>query len=211
MLALAGLFLADSPTCLLVAALTLPLYAALASTWRHRMLLLAVLAIIVPLAALFVLRASPQAWLDGGSPAKVAIGRLISGMRNVDTDGQQGANARFASTAIIVADVRDSGWMRFGAGPAVDATYLPAMYLSASGTAVAVNALWVAVLLDFGEAGVAALAMLLVAAGWRLRRSPEMAAILLPFLVAVLVNSAGADVPLAALAVMAYGLGLSPA
>jgi O-Antigen ligase len=206
-LALAGLLLADSPTCMLVMALTLPLYAALASTWRHRMVLLAALAAVIPAAVVFVLHANPQGWLDSGNSAEVAAGRLISGIRNVQTGGAQGANSRFESTAAIVAVVRDGGWMRLGAGPAADATYLPAMYPSVNGTTVAANALWVSVLFDFGETGVAVLAVLMAAAAWRMRRFPVMCAVLLPFLVALAVNSDGADVPFGALAVMAFACG----
>jgi hypothetical protein len=206
-LALAGLFLADSPVCMLVMALTLPLYAALASTWRHRAVLLAVLAAVIPAAAFFVLHANPQGYLDSGNPAEVAAGRLVSGIRNVQTGGREGANTRFASTSAIIAEVRDSGRMRLGAGPAADATFFPAMYSGPYGVTTGANALWVSVLFDFGEAGVAVLAVLMALAAWRVRRFPEMAAVLLPFLVAVLVNSAGADVPLAALAVMVYGFG----
>lgn len=206
-LSLIGLLLVDSPTCMLVMVITLPLYAALASTWRHRMVLLATLAVIIPAGFFFVLHANPQGYLDSSNPAEVAVGRLVSGIRNVQTDGQQGANSRFASTSVIIADVRDNGWMRLGAGPAADATYFPLMYPWAYGVTVGANALWVSILFDFGELGVAVLAVLLVMTGWRLRRTPGMAAILLPFLVAVLVNSSGADVPFVALAVMAYGFG----
>jgi hypothetical protein len=171
------------------------------------MLLLAALVIAIPAAALFVLHANPRGYLDSRNPAGVAVGRLVSGIRNVQTDGGRGANSRFASTSVIVADVRDGGWMRLGAGPAADATYFPLMYPGAGGVAVGANALWVSVLFDFGELGVAVLAVLLLVAAWRLRRSPQMAAVLLPFLVAVLVNSSGADVPVAALAVMLFAGG----
>jgi hypothetical protein len=206
-LSAAGLWLADSPTCLLVMAVTLPLYAALASTWRHRMALLAALAIVIPAAALFVLHASPQNYLDSGNPAEVAVGRLISGVRNVQTDGQQGANTRFANTSGVIEAARDGGWMRLGAGPAADATYFAATGPVIAGRPVAANALWASVLFDFGECGVAVLAVLMIAAAWRMRRFPVLAAVLLPFFVASLVNSAVPDWSLAALGVMLSGFG----
>lgn len=209
-LSLAGLFLADSPTCILVMAVTLPLYAALASTWRHRMLLLAALAVIIPAAALFILHANPQGYLDSANPAEVAVGRFISGIRNVDTDGQQGTNGRFQSTTVAIADVRENGWMRLGAGPAADQTWFPAMYPGAHGAAdltEAANALWVSVLFDFGEVGVVVLAAVMIAAAWRVRRFPVMAAVLLPFLAAALVNSDDACPPLVALGVLLFAFG----
>ena len=45
-------------------------------------------------------------------------------------------------------------------------------------------------LFDFGEGGVAIVAILMLIAFWRLQRYPVMAAILLPFLIASLLNSA---------------------
>jgi len=51
------------------------------------------------------------------------------------------------------------------------------------------------------------LGVLMLAAAWRMRRSPAMAAIFLPFLVASLVNSAGADVPRVASASRCTGSG----
>lgn len=209
-LSLAGLLLADSPTCLLVVAVSLALYAALASTWRHRMVLLAALAVAVPLAALFVLHANPQGWLDSSNPAEVAAGRLVSGIRNVETGGQEGTSTRFANTAAAVEVARDNGWLRTGAGPAADVTYFAVMYPAADGQPVAVNALWASVLFDFGEGGLAVLALLLAVAAWRMRRYPELAAVLLPMCVASLVNSAIPDWSLAALAVMLFAFGWVP-
>jgi hypothetical protein len=206
LLAVAGLVLADSPVCLLVAVVTVPLYYGLAGSWRRRVPLLLAMAVIIPSAVLLVQRADAQAWEASGNTAEAAVGRLLSGLQNVGTDGQQGSNARFASTTAIVGAVRENGWMRFGAGPAADSTWVPASY-PVTGPGVGANALWVTILFDFGEAGVLVLAALMLAAAWRVRRNPALAAILLPFLIATLVNSAGADVPFAALAVMLYGLG----
>lgn len=207
-LALTGLALADSPTCILVTAVTLPLYAAVASTWRHRMALLAALAVIIPAGIIFVLHASPQGYLDSRNPAEVAVGRLISGVRNVDTDGQEGENTRFATTTAVIASVRRNGWMRLGAGPAADEIYFPALYPASPAAApVAPNALWVSVLFDFGECGVTVLSVLMATAVWRMRRSAPMAAILMPFFVASLVNSATPDWALTAVGIMLMGFG----
>jgi hypothetical protein len=207
LLAVTGLWLADSPTCVLVMAVSLPLYAALCSRWRHRMALLAALAVVIPAAAVFVLHASPQGYLDSSNPAEVAAGRLISGIRDVETGGQEGTNTRFANTAGVVDVARDNGWLHAGAGPAADVTYFAVMYPPSAGQPVAVNALWASVLFDFGEGGLAVLALLLVIAAWRMRRYPELAAILLPMCVASLVNSSIPDWSFAALAVMLFAVG----
>lgn len=205
-LSLAGLVLADSPTCMLVMALTVPLYFALAGTWKYRALLGVALAVAIPAGVVFVHEADAQAWLASHSTAEVTVGRLLSGIRNIETGGQEGVNTRFASTTVILSAVRDNGWMRSGAGPAADTTYLAAAY-PPPGPPVAANALWVECLLNFGEWGVAVLVIAMGTAAWRMRRSPAMAAVLLPFLVATLVNSPAAAAGPVALAVMLYGLG----
>lgn len=208
-LALAGLILADSPTCMLVMAITVPLYYALASPHRYRALVLAALAVIIPAGVLLVQQSDPAAWLNSGNAAEVAVGRLLSGIRNVVTDGQEGTNARFANTTGVLAAARANGWMRLGAGPAADATYFPAMLPGAHGPA-AVNALWVSTLFDFGEGGVAVLGALMIVAAWRMRRSPQMTAMLLPFFVASLVNSSIPDWSFVALAIMLLAFGWAP-
>jgi len=105
--------------------------------------------------------------------------------------------------------VRDGGWMRAGAGPGADVTYFAATGPDAGGHPVAANAIWASALFDFGEYGVAVLGLLMVTAAWRLRRRPVLAAVLLPFMVASLVNSEIPDWSLAALAIMlaAFGWG----
>lgn len=72
------------------------------------------------------------------------------------------------------------------------------------------NALWVSVLFDFGEGGVAVLAAMMIAAAWRMRHSPPMTAVLLPFFVASLVNSSIPDWSFVALGIMLFGLGWAP-
>ena len=210
-LALAGLVLTASPTCMLVMAITVPLYCALASTWRHRLLLLAALAVAVPAAAFWVLHASPQGWLDSGNAGKVAVGRLLSGVRNVETDGQQGSNDRYANTAVVIADARTQGPL--GAGPAADTVFFPATYPAASGTQYDPVALWSSILFDYGMLGVAVLAALMLAAVWQMRRTPVMTGILLPFFVASLVNSAEGTFGYAfvALGIMLFVCGWAPA
>jgi hypothetical protein len=208
-LALAGLLLADSPVCLLVMAVTVPLYYALASSWKYRVPLLVALAVLIPAGVAFVAHADAQAWEASGNTAEAAAGRLVSGVQNVGTDGQQGANARFSTTTAVVQAVRDNGWVHVGAGPAADSVYFPAAH-PAGTPLVAPNALWVSVLFDFGEGGVAILAVLMLTAVWRMRRDPLMCAVLLPFFVASLVNSSVPDYSLVALGIFLHALGWRP-
>ena len=211
-LVLAGLVLADSPTCMLLMAVTVPIYYVMTGSWRHRVPLLVILAIITPAAVFFVQRAHAAAWIESGNPTKIAVGRLVSGIRNVETDGEEGTNSRFQNTTVVIAAVREHGWMHFGAGPAADVTWLTTMYPQASGVAGGTNALWVAVLFDFGEVGVATLGAMMIVAVWRMRRNPRMTAILLPFFIAALVNSSGTGPEpwLVALGIMLFAFRWAP-
>jgi hypothetical protein len=205
-LAIAGLALADSPTCMLVMALAVPLYCALTTGWRYRVPLLAALAIAVACAGVFVQRADYQAWLNSGSTAEVAVGRLVSGIRNAETGGEEGQNARYANIAGVMTAARDGGWVRAGAGPGADAVYFPAVLAQGDLTPATANSLWSSVAFDFGEWGLAALVALMLAAVWRLRRYPLMCALLLPFLISSMVNSSVPDWSMAALAVLLFTL-----
>jgi len=211
-LVLAGLVLADSPTCVLIMAVTVPLYYAMTSSWPYRVPLLVVLAIIIPAGIFFVQRADATAWLDSGNASEIVVGRLVSGIQNVETNGDEGTNGRFYSTTVIIADTREHGWMHFGAGPAADATWLPAIYPIASTGGVEANALWVAILFDFGEVGVATLGAMMIVAVWRMRRNPPMTAILLPFFITALVNSSGAgpEPAFVALGIMLFAFRWAP-
>lgn len=204
LLALAGEVLADSPTCLLVLAVTVPVYCVLTGRPGYRAVLLAALAGIIAASVLFVQRADYQHYEASGSTAEVALGRLVSGIRNVETGGADGQNGRFQSAQQILALVSEHGWERYGAGPAASSVYLPAVYPAWAGPAVAANSLWLEVLFDFGAGGVAVLGLLMLTAGWRMRRYPAVAAILLPSLIASLVNSSTADTLMAALAIMLF-------
>ena len=69
---------------------------------------------------------------------------------------------------------------------------------------MAPNALWLVILFDFGEVGVAVLSAMMIVAVWRMRRNSQMSALLLPFFIATLVNSTGADIALVALGIMLF-------
>ena len=124
------------------------LYYAMTSSWRYRIPLLVLLAVAIPAGAFFV-PANAAVWMDSGNSAKIAVGRLISGIQNVETGGEMGSNSRFQSTTVVIAAAREHGWMHFGAGPAADITWLSAMYPGPGGATVAPNALWVSFLFPY--------------------------------------------------------------
>ena len=213
-LAFAGLALADSPTCMLVMAITVPLYYALTASRHYRVPLMIAMAVIVASGVLFVVQANPGPWLASGNAEKIAVGRLVEGIQAIGSNGQPGANGRWSNAEAVLADARSNGWMLFGAGPVADATYFPATYpqrLSiggALGGGVAPNAIWISTLFDLGEVGVAVLGALMVTAVWRMRRFPQTAAILLPFFTASLVNSTVPDYgSVVALGIMLFTFG----
>ena len=145
------------------------------------------LAVSLPAAVLFVYTAGPSPYLDSHNTAEKAVGRLLAGIEYAKTDGRAGHNTRLADTRVVISEAKANGWILAGAGPAADQTYFPARF--PSGT-LRPNALWVSVLFDFGLIGVLLLGALMVIAVWRMRHRPQMCAILLPFFVASLINSA---------------------
>ena len=183
-----GIVLAASPTCLLVLVVTVPLYYALTGTRRQRVIVALALGALLLAGVFFIRTAQPRPYLNSHNSAENAVGRLLIGIENVETDGRQGHNTRFGSTRLVISEAKANGWLLSGAGPAADRTYFPARFPSA--VPLLPDALWVSVLFDFGLVGVLLLAVLMLAAVWRLRRRPQMCAILLPFFVTSLVNSA---------------------
>jgi hypothetical protein len=190
-LAIGGAVLAASPTCVVVLAISLPLYYVLTGAGRQRVLVVLALAVSIPAAVFFAQAARPARYLASHNTAEQAVGRLLSGVENVETDGRVGHNTRFASTRVIIAEAQANGWMLTGAGPAADSTYLTARFPAGTRPEpYRASSLWTGILVDFGEVGVVVLAILMLTSIWRMRTSPVMCAILLPFFVASLVNSA---------------------
>lgn len=206
-LSIAGLVLTDSPTCILVMAITVPLYFALANRGHYRAVILGALVILVSLGGIFVQRSHPQAWMDSRNSVKIAVGRLVSGLQNIETGGQSGVNGRFQNATIVVDAAKANGWMHFGAGPGADATYFPVMYPATGNTPVSANAIWVSTLFDLGELGTAVLLILVAATVWRIRPFARMTALLLPFIAASMVNSSIPDYSFTVLGIMLFGFG----
>lgn len=207
-LAAVGLWLAASPTCILVLAVTVPAYYLLVGDARRRLLLSLGLAAGVPAVALFVQTASPAHYLAGHNTAEVVAGRLVSGIHNIESGGRQGANTRFASTTIVIGQLRANDWLYTGTGPAAENTYFPARF-PADVPAPGPHALWVSTLFDFGVIGVAVMTALMLTAVWRMHHHPGMTAILLPFFAASLINSAEGsfEYSFVALGILLFALG----
>jgi hypothetical protein len=190
-LALAGMWLAASPTCLIVLVASCVLYYALTGTRRHRVAILLTLAVLIPASVAFVLTATPAQYLNSHNVTENATGRLLAGIQNIDTGGRLGHNTRWAGTREVIAATEENGWLLTGAGPGAIDTYALAQHSKdPHPLPYGAPALWVGMLFDFGVVGLAVLGILMVTAVWRMRRRPELCAILLPFSVAAMVNSA---------------------
>lgn len=207
--------LTESPTVYIVAAISIPLYYVLTGAFKpKRLVLLLFLAMSIPLIVNFVQTANPNKYLNSSNHASVVVGRIISGVQDIESNGSSGTNTRFTSTTQTVNDTEANGLLDFGGGPGSAGLYFRAKYpISASQNAgLGPNALWVEFLFDFGMVGVAVLFVLLAAAVIRMRRVPVMAEILLPFIVASLINSAGGtalyQVAIMAIFLFAFGWGL---
>ena len=205
-LSLAGLYLAESPTCIMVMIISVCLYFIISSRWRGRAAMIVVLAILAPFAVFVIRDADVPAWTSSSNPALVAAGRLVSGIRNVETNGQTGENSRYLSVVQVTAAARDGGWVVSGAGPAADAVYFPAISPEGS-PQVAANAMWLSVLFDFGECGLAIFIAMLLTGVWRMRRNNLALAIFLPFFTASMVNSSIPDYSVTALGILLFAFG----
>ena len=203
-LALAGLFLADSPTCILVMVVSVCLYALITYRWRGRAAVLIALAVCAPF-AVAAYRDAP-ALLESGNPAVVAVGRLASGVQNAETDGEAGQNTRYASVLDVTTAAREGGWTMSGAGPAADAVYFTAVHAE-GGPVQAANAMWLSVLFDLGEWGLAVFAVMLLAGLRGMRRDPLALAVFLPFFTAAMVNSTIPDWSMTALGILLFAFG----
>jgi len=186
-LAAVGEVLAASPVCLLVLLASAAAYYVLTGTRRQRVAVVLLLAAFLPPAVFFAQTANRFQYLNSHNTAEVTVGRLLSGIKYVETDGRAGHNTRFADTTLTISQASASHWLVTGAGPAADETYFPAKFPSGL---IRPNALWVSVLFDFGIVGVVVLAALMLAAAWRMRHFPQLAPILLPFFITALINSA---------------------
>jgi hypothetical protein len=206
LLSLAGLFLTDSPTCILVMIVSACLYALAACRWRGRAATIILLSVTAPFAVLAVSDADVPALTASGDPAVVAVGRLVSGIRNAETDGQVGQNSRYASVLDVTEAAREGGWTMSGAGPAADAVYFAAVHAE-GGPEVAANAMWLSVLFDLGEWGLAVFAVMLLVGLRGMRRNPAALAVFLPFFTASMVNSAIPDYSVTALGILLFAFG----
>jgi hypothetical protein len=201
-----GFFLSDSPTCILVMAVSCFLYYLLSSRWRGRTVTIILLTVLTPLTVLAIRDVNTTKLTASNNPALVAAGRLVSGIRNVETGGQVGQNMRYVSVVQVTSTARDNGWMTTGAGPGADTVYFNAIHVF-NGPLVAANAMWLSILFDFGIWGVAAFAIMLLVGIWRMQRNSLALAIFLPFFTASMVNSAVPDYSVTALGILLFTFG----
>jgi hypothetical protein len=190
-LAIVAALLSFSPICFIVVATTIPLYILLTGPAAWRLSLLVIIALATPITIGFLLSADPAPYLTSSNHARAEIGRLMSGLQNVESGGTTGTNERYKSLLVTIAAARQNDWIRTGAGVGAADVYFPARFpATARSLSVEPDTMWEDVLFDFGEGGVVVLAGLALVAVWRMRRHPGPAALLLPFFVASAVNSA---------------------
>lgn len=176
--------LTKSPTTVACVGLAVPAYLLLAHRWRRGRA-----AIVVA-----VTGAGWWAWYQITSvrvtdPVSTGledqiVARLASGIANVQSGQTQGRNDRWFSTQAIFDAMTDHGWWLTGIGPGSESYWRDTL------GGVLPNNLPVYVAGSFGIPGVVALAVLVVVAVVRLRYS-ALFPLVLPFVVAALVNSAG--------------------
>lgn len=185
-LAAVGAVLTKSPTVMVTAAVALPLYYLIHHdrvALRKAVAILAV-ATIGPLAAYKIQHTDPAPYLASTSTYKTAFGRFVSGINNVKTSGQEGANARFEGGQTTVREVRENHleWTGYGLGSSN-------IYLLKKFQDTEAWSMFYSVLFDFGYVGAGLLVLLVLVAIVRTRRRPVLA-VFLPFAVAAMVNSA---------------------
>jgi hypothetical protein len=188
-----GVALAKSPTVVLVVAASLVIYAlADTSAWRARPLRIAGVVAAVVAGLWFVETADPVAWSNSDNEVSQSIGKLLSGIDNVRTGGDVGRNDRYQSTDLTFDEIDELDIGLVGAGPDAHAVYFAEKYPAPAGAlrGPGPNAIWVMAAFNFGWLGMLALLALLALTVARMRRDMEVAAVLLPFVLASLVNSA---------------------
>ncbi|GAA0921550.1 hypothetical protein [Virgisporangium aurantiacum] len=176
--------LTKSPTTIACVGLAVPAYLLLAHRWRKRRA-----AIIIAVTGV-----GWWAWLEITSVRVTdsvstglkdqIVARLASGIANIQSGQTQGRNDRWTSLQAILDAMTGHGWWWTGIGPGSESYWRDTL------DGVLPNSLPVYVAGSFGVFGVAALGVLLVLAVVRLRRS-ALFPLILPFMVASLINSAG--------------------
>jgi hypothetical protein len=202
--------LARSPTVFLTIGISLPLYYLLTARFQaKRIFVVAVMVAALVLSANFIRTADPNRYLESSNPTVNSVGRLLSGVQNIQTSGGLGKNDRFGNIRQTFADRDEGGWKYTGAGPDADTVYFSVKYPGRENTerAVAPNALWAATAFNFGDYGMLVLLVLIGIAVVRMRYRPLAAAVLLPFCVASMINSSPELYKFALLAILLFTFG----
>jgi hypothetical protein len=178
--------LTKSPVVMVVTAVSLPIFylAHRDRTSIRKILIVGGVAVGFPLAVNGIQHIDPTPYLRSASPYTVAVGRLLSGITNVQSAGAVGTNSRYKGVKTTQDELRENGWTYTGLGPGSSDVYFPAKF-----DTVQAYSFFFSALFDFGIFGAGMLLLLLAVAVFRMRASPLMA-ILLPFVVASMLNSA---------------------
>ncbi|HEX3565504.1 MAG TPA: hypothetical protein VHU17_09035, partial [Acidimicrobiales bacterium] len=138
--------------------------------------------------------------------------KLLSGVQNITSNGTQGANPRFASVGLTRYELSYHGKESSGYGPGAVSVYWPAEYPPTLSFAPRPNSLWEEMWFDFGVYGLVIFVLLLIPTIWRMRKYPAAMALILPFMVASMVNSTGPELyKWTFLAIYLFGFGWLPA
>lgn len=186
-LALALVLLAKSPTVLVVTSVSVPCYFLLIRGNR-----IAKIGAVALLAGFFAFSINavtldPYALAASNSSPRLVVSRLIFGLNAVRSGGDLGHNTRFDNTMETwrTLDAHDLLLTGYGLNSA------SAYFLARDGVARD-NSLALTVLFSYGVGGLALFAIAATVATNRIvRDDPAFAALVLPFLVASLLNSAG--------------------
>ena len=186
LVALAGVaaVLTKSPTTVACVGLTVPAYLLLAHRWHRRR---AAIIVAVTGAGWWTWWQITNVRITDDVPTGLKgqiVARLASGIANIQSGQTQGRNDRWTSLQAIADAMTTHGWWWTGIGPGSESYWRDTL------DGVLPNSLPVYVAGSFGIAGLAILAVLLVVTLVRLRYS-ALFPLVLPFLVASLLNSAG--------------------
>lgn len=179
-----GLSLTFSPTVYLSTVASLLLLGLLASRTRA-----AVLLVLVSLATILTVARSSfdaNALQESASPISSSLGRLLNGIDNVLSLGEEGANVRFLALLETLDFLKEHGLLFTGYGLNSAAVLFLELYDTPKD-----NALWISMMAFYGIVGCT---LFLLACGWALARLHKIRHpyldIYVPFLVASMINSA---------------------
>lgn len=185
-LCIIAIVLSKSPTVLLSTAVAVPLFYLLRTGKgsTRKVVGLAAIAALGLWTFNWMQTADYKSMIVSKNAVEVSLGRLISGLQNVQTGGIKGYNSRYSGAQDTLDELHAANLTYTGLGPGSSDVYFIAKY----GDTKSYSFL-LAVLFDFGILGLAALVLAVLAALRRMRYNAA-ASVFVPFLVAGCINSA---------------------